>query len=207
MAMRRAHTLACWRTGWVLAAVLLAGCSSSPSAVSPSPTPASSGSPTVGSPVNEPGSTTFTSNLYGYSLTLPSGWEVTPATIPWDGISDPGHLEPTVDQMGGHSVAVAWAFSTRVTEDLKAYASERMAADATAHPCPKTPSTTTEITIDGQPGLLMARDCGILVLTALTIHNSTGFLVYLQDSSVHGATDATDEQILANMLASMRLPK
>ena len=56
-------------------------------------------------------------------------------------------------------------------------------------------------------GLLMARDCGILVLTALTIQDGTAFLFYLQDSSVNGAADPTAEAILAGLLASVRPPQ
>jgi len=150
----------------------------------------------------------YTSGLYGYSLTLPAGWQVVPASTRWDGISDPpGHDEPTVDQMSGPESAVAWAFSTPpITRDLRAHASERIAADAKAHPCPKTPATTDKITIDGQPGLLMSRDCGILVLTALTIRHGTGFLFYLQDSAIHSASYPPDEAILTAMLASVHLP-
>jgi hypothetical protein len=175
-------------------------------ATSPSATAPESLRPTE-SPSPEPTSTTYTSSLYGYSLTLPGGWQAVPASTRWDGISDPGHDEPTVDQMSGPETTVAWAFSTPpVTKDLRAYASDRLAADAEAHPCPKTPATTAKITIDGQAGLLMSRDCGILVLTALTIRRGAGFLLYLQDSSIHSATYPPDEKILAAMLASVHLP-
>jgi hypothetical protein len=153
-----------------------------------------------------PGPTTYSSGLYGYSLTLPSGWEVVPALFPWDGTTDPGHLEPTVDRMVGPSVFV-WAFAAPTTEELADYASARIAAEAEVHPCPKKAATTDKITIDGEPALLMARDCGILVLTAITIHDSLAYLFYLQDSSVHAATDPADEAIFADMLASVRLPK
>lgn len=60
---------------------------------------------------------------YGYSLTLPPAWHVVPASIPWDGITDPGHLEPTVDQMRGPSVAVAWAFAAPVTVRMRHFSS------------------------------------------------------------------------------------
>ena len=218
MAMSTIHQRARSRGGSVLALLVLAGCSTAapttpqPSvsatstiATSPSPiaTPSVSQS-TSRSP--EPTATTFISSLYRYSLTLPVGWQVVPASSRWDGISDAGHDEPTVDQMSGPSPAVAWAFATPVTMDLKGYASDRVAADATFHPCPKTPARTTQITIDATPGLLMARDCGILVLTALTIQNGTAFLFYLQDLSVQGASDPADEAILKSMLASVRLP-
>ena len=213
----RAHTRARWPGGLVLAMLVLAGCASAAQrtagptaelaasvAASPPPTSSASLSPT---PSAQPTSTAYTSSLYGYSLRLPAGWEVVPATVRWDGISDPGHDEPTVDQMSGPSTAVAWAFSTPpVTKDLQTYASDRMVADAAVHPCPKTPSKTDTITIDGQPGLLLSRDCGILVLTALTIHRGAGFLFYLQDSDIHSASDPADEATFASLLASVQLP-
>jgi hypothetical protein len=153
-----------------------------------------------------PEPTTYSSGVYGYSLTLPAAWQVVPASMQWDGIADPGHLEPTVDQFRGPSVAVAWAFAAPTTAELTDYAAARIAAEAAVHPCPATASTTTKITIDGEPALLMARDCGILVLTAITIHDRVAYLFYLQDSSVDGSTDPTDEAILADLLASVRLP-
>jgi hypothetical protein len=199
----------------VLALLLLAGCSSAAPSTPLPPAPAASTIATSASPIAsaaaspspEPTPTTYTSTLYGYSLTLPAGWQVVPATTRWDGTSDPGHDEPTVDQMTGPSTAVAWAFSEPATTELTRYAAERVAADATFHPCPKTPATTTKITIDGSAGLLMSRDCGILVLTGLAINGGTAFVFYLQDSSVHGAADPTDEAILASMLASVRLTR
>lgn len=219
MAGSAIHQRAGWRAGSALALLVLAGCSSAapttpePS-VSAAPTTATSPSPIATPSVSpaaslnpEPSATTYTSSLYGYSLTLPAGWHVVPASIRWDGISDPGAAEPTVDQMSGPSTAVAWAFSTLVTKDLEGYASERIAAEAAVHPCPKTPATTTKITIDGQNGLLMSRDCGILLLTALVIQGGTGFLFYLSDSSIHSAAYPPDEAVLAGMLASVRLPK
>jgi hypothetical protein len=205
--------------GVAITMLVLAGCSSAattplgrsaqaaPSiAASPSATTPASLRPTE-SPSPQPTSTTYTSSLYGYSLALPAGWQVVPASTRWDGISDPGHDEPPVDQMSGPETAVAWAFSTPpITKDLRTYASDRLAADAKAHPCPKTAATTDKITIDGLPGLLMSRDCGILVLTALTIRRGTGFVFYLQDSSIHSASYPPDKMILAAMLASVGLP-
>ena len=85
-----------WRGGSILALLVLGGCSSVTPGVSPTALPSL-----------EPGASTYISNLYGYSLTLPPGWQVVPASVRWDGISDPGHLEPTVDQMSGPSIAVA----------------------------------------------------------------------------------------------------
>jgi len=132
-----------------------------------------------------------------------------PATIRWDGVTDPGHDEPTVDQMSGPSgltAVAAWAFSQPVTEDLVATAADRLGVDASFHPCPTKAAKTTKITIDGTPGLLFARDCGILVLTALTIRKSTAFFFYMQDSSVQAAADAVDERLFASLLESVRLP-
>lgn len=208
-----------WFRAWGAAMLVLAGCTNAAPATVP---PAESAAPTLAKsliapgasasalPSSEPTPTTYTSNLYGYTVTLPVGWVVVPATIRWDGNSDPGHEEPTVDRMSGptgHSLADAWAFSLPVTNGLAASAAARLAADAAVHPCPLTAATTTPITIDGTPGLLLARNCEILVLTAITIRNGTAFFFYLQDSSVQAATDAADESVFAGLLASLRLPK
>ena len=44
---------------------------------------------------------TFTSPLYGYTVTLPAGWSATPATKVWDGKGAPGSEDPAVDKFHG----------------------------------------------------------------------------------------------------------
>jgi hypothetical protein len=50
------------------------------------------------------------------------------------------------------------------------------------------------------------KNCGILVMSAVTIHNGTAFSLYMQDSSVQAAADPDDEAIFRNMIASLQLP-
>src|SRR4051794_20719718 len=113
--------------GWLrpcgAALLVVAGCASAPpvklpASSSAAPTPAESlaapGLRPSASPTSEPTSTTYTSSLYGYTVTLPPSWVVVPASTRWDGLTDPGHEEPTVDKMSGptgDSLVDAWAFS------------------------------------------------------------------------------------------------
>lgn len=198
--------------GSSLAALLMcAACGSdSPGAVSsPSPptfTTSSSAESTAVVESSVPGPTTYTAKIYGYTVTLPVGWSVNVARGPWDGVSDPGHDELVVDQFSGPDVAVAWGFAAPTTTDLRAYAVARAAADASFHQCPAEPATSVSIAIDGEPGLLQMKNCGILVMSAVTIHNGTAFSLYMQDSSVQAASDPDDEAIFRNMIASLQLP-
>ena len=201
--------------GLSLAALLLcAACGSdSPGAASSSSQPTSSTSPSAGSSViasavvesSAPGPTTYTAKYYGYTVTLPVGWSAYDAQGLWDGVSDPGHDELVVDRFLGPDVALAWGFAAPTTSDLSAYAAARAVSDASFHQCPAEPATVS-ITIDGEPGLLQTKNCGILVMSAVTIHNGTAFSLYMQDSSVQAASDPVDEAIFRNMIASLQLP-
>lgn len=101
------------------------------------------------------------------------------AQTAWDGKGASGHDTPFVDQFIGSAAPRAWANAAPTTRNLAAFAKERDAADAAEHPCPVTPETSDAITIDGEPGLVQAKDCGILVMNALTIRNGVGFVFYL----------------------------
>jgi hypothetical protein len=194
----------------MLTALLMAACSS---AASP---PVSATAPAA------PNATTFTSARYHYSLMLPPGWQTVEAQTMWDGTGAPSSDGPIVDQLIGPAVPgrcavvfecgpVAWAFAAPTTKPLAAYAKDRVAADAAEHPCPTTPETEDQLQIDGEPGLVQSKHCpaagGMLVLTAVTVHNGVGYAFYLQDASRDPVAEPADRSDFLALLGTVRLPR
>jgi hypothetical protein len=172
-----------------------------PSIVAATPRPAASAG-AVATP------SSFTSPLYGYRLTLPAGWTAAPAILRWDGKTQPGSEEPVVDKFGGPRSASAFAFAAPVALDLAGFVQDRIAATARDHgdTCPTGPEVDEPIMIDGQPGVFLAWNCGILINLALTVHGGTGFAMTMRDLGVRAATDPTDRALLDTLLASLAFP-
>jgi hypothetical protein len=190
----------------LLIGVLVAtGCASTAPAsivATPSLTPSIETSPTPSPP------STFTSPIYGYTVELPGGWKAIEATLAWDGTSDASSDSPEVDQWIGRTEASAWAFAAPYAGDLNAYTKQTVADNARYHgnTCPPTPEAQDPITIDGEPGELLAYDCGILINLAVTLHNGVGYRFGLRDPTIPAATDPGDAAIFAGLLGSLRLP-
>jgi len=201
-----------------VALVALAACSgqsggpSSPPAtvavtpeVTQAPTPVATVKPaaTAASPV------TFTSPLYGYTITLPPDWAVGAAILRWDGRSAPGHEEPTVDKFGGPPSASAWANAAPVTVDLDRFVKDNIAWTVRDHgdTCPATaPEKTEPIKIGGETGTLLSWDCGILINQALLVRNGTGYVFVMRDLAVQAATDPADRALLESLLNAVTFP-
>jgi len=98
--------------------------------------------------------------------------------------------------------------SAPFADDLKAYAAKTIADTAKYHgdTCTAPPEAQDQIKVGGEPGKLMAWDCGILINIAVTVHNGIGYTFGFRDPSVQKATDPTDGAILLGLLESMRLP-
>jgi hypothetical protein len=190
----------------VLAALLLASCTSgSPSrSVGPSMSTLAGTSPPLSSSPSA-GATPFVSKTYGYSLTIPAGWTSVQATATWDGKGAPGHDVAEADQFIGPVAASAWAFAAPTAKSLAAYVQERIAANYADHAatCPATPEAQDPIEIGGQPGTLLAWNCGILINGAVTVRNGVGYLFGFRDPSVHAAIDATDRELFLELLQSV----
>ena len=159
--------------------------------------------PTAASPV------TFRSALYGYSLEVPAGWSIGAAMLRWDGASQPGHLDASVDKFASPSAVSAWAFSGPVTVDLAGFAKELIAWTVRDHgdTCPTTtPESTEPIQVGGEAGMLLSWNCGILVNEAVTVRDGTGFVLVIRDPGVEAATDPADRTLLDKLLHSVTLP-
>ena len=68
------------------------------------------------------------------------------------------------------------------------------------------PDVTDQITIGGDPGTLLAFDCGILINNAIAVHDGVAYLFGFRDPAVHAATDPTDRATFVMLLESVRFP-
>jgi len=188
----------------ILAVLALVACSTgSPSAtVSSSANTSPSESPSI-SASTEP--TTFTSETYGYSLTLPGDWTSVQASALWDGKGSPGSDDAVADQFIGPA-ASSWAFAAPTAKDLAPYVKGTIEGTVEDHgdTCPATPDAQDPIEIGGQPGMLLAWNCGILINQAVTVESGIGYLFGFRDPSVHAATDTADRKLFLELLRSVQ---
>jgi hypothetical protein len=87
-----------------------------------------------------------------------------------------------------------------------AYARYLVAWNARFHgdTCPAKPHTSRSITVGGDPGILLAYDCGILINIAGTVHEGLGYWFGFRDPSVQAATDPVDRNAFLQILGSVR---
>ena len=195
----------------LLAAVfLIASCSSSSTTSTTSPTSSDTGDPPRSSGASQvsAGPTTFTSAAYGYTLTVPAGWTSRQAIEKWDIHSELDGTSVLVDLFGEPSVSRgAFAAAAPWKRDLAAFTTYLIASNAHYHEsCPPRPNTRNRVTIGGQPGVLLAYNCGILVDIALTVHRRVGYLLTFVDQGVAAATDPTDHATFLRILTSVHFP-
>ncbi|MGQ0607489.1 MAG: hypothetical protein ACT4OQ_03380 [Chloroflexota bacterium] len=183
------------RSACGLLAVLLTACAATvqgPRASQPPPTP----SPT-------PAWGTFTSDRYGYSVAIPSGWEVLeragtlllPGTRPrhpgTDTISTPeGHRADSRD-----GIVVIGARELEAGQSLEAWAEE--ASGATPCGLPFGYDTTT---LGGEPADFRKFDCGNVFWAQITaVHGDHGYMVWLVSTERPRADRRPiNEQLLAS---------
>ena len=179
-------------------------------APSPSPSPTAIPSPTISpSPVASPsGPIVFTSSLYGYTITLPTGWVSAPAIVRWDGKVQPGPDAET-DKFGGPEQLSAFGFAGPFSGNLAAFVSDRIAATARDHAdtCPVAePEINERLQIGGQQWVFLGWNCGAVINTAVTVRAGVGYVFTFRDLAVQAATDPADRAIFRSMLDSIELP-
>ena len=187
--------------GSVFAAVtLVASCSGSTSAPTSAPTSASS---SAAAP------TTFTSAKYGYTLTLPAQWVDVQAVSKWDRKSELNLESFDVDRFYSNVTGIgSYAAAGRWNKDLAAYTSFLIAFTHRTHGefCPPKPNTRSSVTIGGQPGVLLAYNCGVLINIAATVNHGVGYQFVFRDSGVAAASDPADHATFLQILRSVQLP-
>ena len=171
--------------------------------------PASSSVPTASSSASQstaPGPATFTSATYGFRVTLPAGWTSTQASNKWNGQSGLTIDSPYVDQFRSASTPASFGVAAPWTGDLAAYTKFLVGWTAVNHgsTCPPEPATRSPITIGGQPGMLLAYNCGILINYAATVHSGVAYWFVFRDEGVDAATDPTDQATFLKMLKSVQ---
>ena len=191
--------------------LLIASCSSS-SATGPASapsihtgaTPGSSG-PSLASAA--PG--TFTSATYGYTLMPPPHWTSAQASRKWDGQSGLDIDSSQVDQFRSPLTnPVFWAVATHWQKSLAAFTSYAISWTSSFHgdSCTAEPNRRSPITVGGQPGVLLAYDCGVLINYAVTVDNGIGYWFLFKDDAVQAATDPTDHATFLHVLKSVQFP-
>jgi hypothetical protein len=149
----------------------------------------------------------FRSPLYGYSIVLPSGWNATPATVRWDGESQPS-LGPNVDQVAGPHLIVL-GFAGPFAGDLAAFVQDRMAANARDHSetCPANALALDQpTTIGGEAGVLLGLNCGARIDQAITVRDGVGYAFTIRDSAFSSNLDPADLASVQSMLRSAVWP-
>jgi hypothetical protein len=149
----------------------------------PAPTaPDRATTPAPASPVVTPSpeSSTFESPVYGYTIELPDGSEVTsvvPATSRWGGASEIGSTAPFVDQFHRNGQRLAFILSAPTGLDLDGYAKAIHAKAVREHGCSEEFTDTREFEIDGSPARVVAFACqGLRVYEATTVRDGIGLI-------------------------------
>ncbi|HEX8026725.1 MAG TPA: hypothetical protein VF484_11030 [Candidatus Limnocylindrales bacterium] len=176
---------------------------------------------TPNGPTPFPTETTFVSPMYPYSMSIPAGWTVIPATSRWDGTSPVGHDDPIVDQVlppkvpnrctGIYLCAPnAWAFAMRSQLTLAQWVAAGNASDHADHPCATEPEASEPVRIDGVAGILETKHCepvtGILVMWARVVSHGVAYAFCIQDQARERSLDPGVRADFLAMLAAVDLP-
>jgi hypothetical protein len=162
-----------------------------------------------GGPTASPGPTpnVFRSPLYHFSILVPPGWTATPATVRWDGQSQPS-LGPNVDQLAGPHLIVL-GYAGPVAGNLAAFVQDRIAANARDHSdtCPSNALQLNQpTTIGGEAGVLLGLNCGARIDQAITVHDGVGYAFTIRDTAFSSTLDPTDFASVQSMLDSLIFP-
>ncbi|MGZ6328908.1 MAG: hypothetical protein ACXWN2_09405 [Candidatus Limnocylindrales bacterium] len=162
-----------------------------------------------GGPTASPGPTpnVFRSPLYHYSIVVPTGWTATPATVRWDGESQPS-LGPNVDQLAGPHLIVL-GYAGPFAGNLAAFVQDRIAANARDHSdtCPSNALQLNQpTTIGGEAGVLLGLNCGARIDQAITVHDGVGYALTIRDTAFSSTLDPADFASVQSMLDSLIFP-
>jgi hypothetical protein len=138
---------------------------------------------------------------------MPAGWTSRQALYKWDGEEEIDGTSNQVDLLGQPSVSKGViAAAAPWKRDLAAYTSYTITWNAHyfGDHCPAKPNTRSTVTVGGEPGVLLAYNCGILVNYAATVHHGVAYRFAFVDRVVAAATDPTDHATFLNMLKSAK---
>jgi hypothetical protein len=198
--------------GSLLAAtILITSCTGSDTSVTSSPAPSSSTATSPSASASQsasPTPTSFTSATYGYTVSLSPGWTGIQAQKAWNGKSTLSSDAAEVDQFPGTYNTSSWALARQSKQSLAAYTAGMIAANAREHgdTCPAKPETKDRISIGGDPGILLAYNCGILINLAVVMHHGVAYQFGFRDPNVKAATDPADQATFMAILGSVQFP-
>lgn len=179
----------------VVSALLVLGCQAGAGAPRRAPTPAPKAAPTT---IAVPALTgTYTSAIYGYSISYPEYFEVRPATRRLQGAETPWVDSAGVDQLNAAATMVIGSGDLAPGMDMEGWIGKAIT------PICGQPASAEPVTIGGEPGRLLAfADCnGYFTLWATTVHEAAGYhLVWVHDPG----TEAEDRQLFAAILATFK---
>jgi hypothetical protein len=193
--MRRMNVRPASLVALIAVATVTAACASPAGApVTPSNEAASTG-PTV--PARD-----FTSEHYGFGVTLSEDWSATDASMDWDGTKLQGTSSPAFANFKDPTTRrVLVAASAPVAEGIEL--AEWQAAMVRAAPagCTESPSVE-ETTLDGEPALAWTTSCsdGDAIKVA-ALHENRGYMLFLHSP---GSNDADDQRIFESIRSSFR---
>jgi hypothetical protein len=176
----------------------------------PTSTPATTATPAAtASPTPIPSPLAFTSDLYGYSLTLPPGWSAAPARTKWDGKGAPSNDDPRVDRFAGSLTLSAFAFAAPSRLDLNRFTEDVVARNVQFHgdTCPPQPDSVDPTTVGRSAAKFIAWNCGILINIVVVVDHGTGYEFVLRDMAVQAATDAADRTSFDAILSTVTFTK
>ena len=191
------------------ALILIASCSSGSATSSSSPGSSHTGTapPSSGPSQASAAPGTFTSATYGYTLRPPAQWTSAQASGKWDGQSGLDIESSQVDKFRSPTTDPAfWAVATHWQRSLAAFTSFTISWTASFHgdTCTAEPNRRSPIIVGGQPGVLLAYDCGILINDAVTVHHGVGYWFVFRDEGVQAATDRADHATFLRVLNSVQ---
>jgi hypothetical protein len=147
--------------------------------------------------------------IYRYTVTVPASWATVQASSRWDGASKLSIESPEVDQfyptVSGKGY---WAVAAPWKRDLAAYTTFLINWNYRFHGdfCPPQPTARTAVSIGGQPGVLLAYNCGIVINIAATVHNGVAYEFALRDSNVPAASTPADHAEFVALLRTVSFP-
>jgi len=161
-------------------------------------TPAASASPL-------PTAVPFSSDLYGYTLTLPGGWSAAPARIKWDGKGAPPYDDPQVDRFAGSLTLSTFAFAGPTRLDLNRFTEDVVARNVQFHgdTCPPQPESIKSTMVGKTAAKFIAWNCGILINIVVVVDRGTGYEFVMRDTAVQAATDAADRTSFDAILSTV----
>lgn len=127
------------------------------------PTPATTPVPSPSAAAAPPLTQSFTSELHGYSMSYPDGWDAQAATDPWTDRTFAPNFEEAVADLLYDPALTSGLFLTVASQSIGDAAPEDWAAEqmASEEGC----ASSEPITVDGAVGLIGADDCHVAVVT------------------------------------------